>query len=97
MSQNIVDYEALEQAATQYQNAASEISDLVKSLTDLNNSIRDNRSWQNKTSEAFFQKFDDEYVPAFAKAAEDLDEVAKYIRQYSQNRQDEDSAGAAAL
>lgn len=97
MSQNIVDYEALEQAATQYQNAASEISDLMKSLTDLNNSIRDNRSWQNKTSEAFFQKFDDEYVPAFAKASEDLNEVSNYIRQYSQNRQDEDSAGAAAL
>lgn len=95
MAVNKVDYEVLSTGVTVYGNQAEAISDALSQLIQMNGQLQE--GWTNLTADAFIQRFEEEYRPALENIREAVQSISDYIDSYIQARQDDDSAGAAAV
>lgn len=96
MAENYIDYEVLEQCKTFYgETATQKIAELIKAINDVNtNQLL--VGWRNETSKAFVQHYEEHHKKALMDLSDALVQLSSSIATYSQNRQDEDTEGAAA-
>ena len=89
MSQNLIDYGTLEDAAKNYKDQATVLEQLVTTLKNQNFNLAE--GWKNLTSAAFLEKYNTVYEPTFQRCGADLLEFANFLRNYSSNKQSEDA------
>ena len=95
MAINKVDYEVLTSGVGIYANQADALDDVLNALINMNSQLQD--GWTNQTSDAFIQRFEEEYKPALENTRDAIQSISDYIQSYMQARQDDDAAGAAAV
>lgn len=95
MAVNKVDYEVLSTGVSIYANQAEAIREALSALISMNGQLQE--GWTNQTSDAFIQRFEEEYKPALENISEAVQSISDYIQSYMQARQDDDAAGAAAV
>ena len=89
MSQNLIDYATLEDAAKNYEAQATVLEQLVTTLRNQNFNLA--QGWNNLTSAAFLEKYNTVYEPTFQGCGADLLEFANFLRKYSSDRQSDDA------
>ncbi len=90
-----MDYEVLQSGVGIYANQADSLQEVLTALIQMNGQLQD--GWTNQTSDAFIQRFEEEYKPALENARDAIQSISDYISSYMQARQDDDAAGAAAV
>ena len=95
MSINYVDYEVLETGIQVYGAQAEAVQTVLKSLNTMNENLAE--GWQNDTSRAFIEKFNEVHGPALMEVVKALEGIAQSINNYMTNRQEEDQSGAASI
>lgn len=95
MAINKVDYEVLADGVTTYGNEATALDAVITALTNMNTKLQE--GWTNQTSDAFIQRFEEEYKPALTNVRDAVQSISDYIQSYSSARQDDDAAGAQAV
>lgn len=95
MAINKVDYEVLATGVSVYGSQAEALNEVLNALISMNGQLQD--GWTNLTADAFIERFEEEYKPALENVREAIQGISDYIQNYMQARQDDDSAGAAAV
>ncbi len=95
MATNKIDYEALERAATNYENQATALADMVAKLDSTNATLAE--GWQNETARAFIERYECEHKRALQSAGEALRNISAYIKKYSENERERDRSGANSV
>lgn len=95
MAINKVDYDVLTTGVSVYARQAEALDDVINSLVTMNGELQE--GWTNQTSDAFIQRFEDEYKPALENVREAVQSISDFIQSYMQNRQADDEQGAAAV
>lgn len=95
MATNKIDYEALERAATTYENQATALADMVAKLDSTNATLAE--GWQNETARAFIERYESQHKKALKSAGEALHNISAYIKKYSADEIARDQSGANSV
>ncbi len=95
MAINKVDYDVLATGVSTYSRQAEAITEALNALVAMNGQLQE--GWTNQTSDAFIERFNDEYKPAMENVIEAVTSISDYIQKYINARQEDDEAGAAAV
>lgn len=89
-----VNYEQMEQIASQFANQAQEVQQMVQKVRSSMSNL-ENGGWEGRGSDAFFAEMNSEVLPAserLQQALEEANRVTKSIMQTVQQAEEEASA-----
>lgn len=95
MANDMINYEALDEAASIYLRKAEEIGQIMTEISAVNGEVAS--VWQSMTAQAFVEQYDAEYVPVLERLMESLEEISTYMVKFAVARQEQDAATAGRM